>query len=208
MNPPLLKAPEQWLGYVSAHLAPCEKDRALAGARARVAGWREEGLSDADILRELGDAGLAARGLEAQYLTREEEARLRPLMGWNPWRVTLACLAVLALSLGFEFWEHRSLSPWNLLVVAYGAVVTTALLWLRGRVSPWVWASLGTGQFALLFPLLLLTSTIRHHETNPVEAAIPFALALLVSGLAYVFAPARRKLEHRPKVSTGLREMP
>lgn len=200
MTPLPLPSPEQWLGYVSARLAPCEKDRALAGARARVAGWREKGLSDADILRELGDARLAARGLEAQYLTREEEARLRPLMGWNPWRMTLACLAVLALSLGFEFWEHRSLSPWNLLVVAYGAVVTTALLWLRGRVSPWVWASLGTGQFALLFPLLLLTSTIRHHETNPVEATIPFALALLVSGLAYVFAPARQKLERREQM--------
>lgn len=200
MTPLPLPSPEQWLGYVSARLAPCEKEEALAADRAHVAQWREEGLSKAEIMQRLGDPNLAARSLEARYLTRAEEQRFRPLLGWSPWRVALGVVAMLALSLAFEFGKHRSLSPWNLLVVAYGAVVTAALFWLRRHVSPWVWASLGTSSFALLFPLLFLTSEIRDHQTDPTEVFILFALMLLVTGLAYVFAPARQKLERREQM--------
>ena len=194
MTPPL-PSPEQWLAYVSARLSPLQRERALADDRGRVARWRGEGLDDAAIMERLGDPGLTARSLEAQYLTREEERALRANLGWNPWFVALGCLAVLALSMGFEFWEHRSLSPWNLLVVAYGAVVTAALFWVRRRVSPWVWASLGTGRFPLLFPLVFLTSAIRDHEMTAVRAAVYFTLMLLVTAGAYAFAPARRTLE-------------
>ncbi|WP_104992311.1 hypothetical protein [Deinococcus sp. NW-56] len=198
---PYLPSPEQWLAYVSARVVPSEQEEALAADRDRIARWRGEGLDNAEIMRRLGDPGLAARSLEAIYLTREEEARLRPLLGWNPWRVALVCLTVLVLSLGFEFWEHRSLSPWNLLVVAYAAAVTAALLWLRRRVSPWVWASLGASPFALLVPLILMTAEIRDHDTTSGEATVLFALMLLVTGLAYAFAPSRQKLERREQVS-------
>lgn len=199
MIPLRLSTPEQWLGYVSAPLAPSETQEALAADRTHVAQWREEGLSDAEIVARLGDPGLAARSLSANYLTRAEEARLRPQLGWNPWRLALAVLAMLAISMLFEYGEHRSLSVWNLLFVAYGAVQMAALLWLRRRVSPWVWASLGSGQLVAVVPVVLLSSEIRGHRLGPTGAAIFFAVLLLVAGLSYTFAPTRQKLERRER---------
>lgn len=131
MIPLRLGTPEQWLAYVSAPLAPSETEDALAADRAHIAQWREEGLNDAEIVARLGDTGLAARSLASTYLTRAEEKQLRPQLGWNPWRVALAVLALLVLSLLFEYGEYRSLSVWNLLIVAYGAILTAALLWVR-----------------------------------------------------------------------------
>ncbi|QLG13285.1 hypothetical protein HLB42_20340 (plasmid) [Deinococcus sp. D7000] len=200
MIPLRLSTPEQWLGYVSAPLAPSEVEKALAADHAHIAQWREEGLSDAEIVARLGDPGLAARSLSANYLTRAEEARLRPQLGWNPWRLALAVLAMLAISMLFEYGEHRSLSVWNLLIAAYGAVQMAALLWLRRHVSPWVWASLGSGLFPLVIPLVLLSSTIRGRDLGPTSAAIFFAVLLLVAGLSYTFAPTRQKLERQERL--------
>lgn len=195
-----LSTPEQWLGFVAAPLAPSETGEALAADRARIAQWREQGLNDAEIVTRLGDAGLAARSLSATYLTRAEEARLRPQLGWNPWRLALAVLALLALSMLFEYGEHRSLSVWNLLIVAYGAVQMVSLLWLRRQVSPWVWASLGNGLFTLVLPLILLSSEIRGHRLGPAGAAAFFTVLLLVACLSYTFAPTRQKLERRERL--------
>lgn len=200
MIPLRLSTPEQWLAYVAAPLAPSEVEEALAADHAHVAQWREEGLSDAEIVTRLGDPGLAARSLSANYLTRAEEARLRPQLGWNPWRMALGVLAMLVISMLFEYGEHRSLSVWNLLIVAYGAVQMVSLLWLRRHVSPWVWASLGSGLFPLVIPLVLLTSEIRGHRLGPLGAAIFFAVLLLVAGLSYTFAPTRQKLERRERL--------
>lgn len=195
-----LSTPEQWLGYVSAPLAPSEKEEALAADHAHIAQWRAEGLDDAQIVARLGDPGLAARSLSANYLTRAEEARLRPQLGWNPWRLALAVLAMLAISMLFEYGGHRSLSVWNLLIVAYGAVQMAALLWLRRQVSPWVWASLGNGQLVAVIPLVLLSSEIRGHRLGLPGAAVFFAVLLLVAGLGYTFAPTRQKLERRERL--------
>lgn len=164
-----------WLAKALDKIAPCVRPRLEAEYRAHIDGMREEGLSESEIVAQLGNAKTVNESLLRQYLSAYEQKVLEG-RSWKPWRVWLPLGGSLAITVFLLLLEVPLQTIWA--VPAFGLICSLffgqrtknmgalqAVIWLerRGRfvgisflllLQALSWLELGHIQPSLLMPML------------------------------------------------------
>ncbi|MBB6017162.1 helix-turn-helix domain-containing protein [Deinococcus radiopugnans] len=181
----LFTGPEHWLTYVTRHLAPFEREEAQAPFRAKVARWREEGLSNAEIVARLGDAEETAAALSRRFVRLDEEASLRNQLTESPWWVLFGSLILLGLSLLIEHSKKGQVTAWNALIPTCGLLISLSLLWARPHLPPRWWLALSPSG-AWTAPLVFIVLMVRAEEFPLWALSWALGLGVLSVGARFV----------------------
>ncbi|WP_158680003.1 hypothetical protein [Deinococcus sp. NW-56] len=185
-------SPDHWLTFVTARLAPFEREEAQAPFRARVARWREEGLGHAEIVARLGDAEATAAALARRFVRADEESSLRNQLTESPWWALFGSLILMGLSLLIEHSKKGQVTAWNALIPICGLLISLALLWVR-RHLPLRWWLAFSPSGAWAVPLTFVALAVRA-ETSALWAwSWALGLGVLSVGARFVL-PDRGKL--------------
>lgn len=180
---PIFSGPEQWLTYITRHLAPFERGEAQAPYRADVARWREQGLGNSEIAARLGDAEAVKAALAKIFVRADEERSMRNRLDESPWWVLFSALIVTGLFVLIEYSDAGRVAVWNprlLLLPACGLLISGALAALLPYLSlRWRLTLLPAGG-VWLGPLALVGVTIGS-ERSPLIAGVAVLVFLTLS---------------------------